>query len=628
MVKEIKTCDRTVLSSGYSSNGFLVSVTNLFNFSNDNDHLDTKSNQLRNLRIIAQLTNSNRLYKISSLTKTLSENNNQIIYFDIKLYNEWSSACSFISIGDVVEIFGGFVSKNKNNIKYEYSTSKRDSSMVVWRSGFEHIPAVLTHAAVLCSKGNIYLPAWARIYNNKSRLEGLENIKYPSHYSFKSFETLETSETTDNSYLNEICSNRNENIPNQKKRRASNDVKNSSQNFQYSYIEKLSDIVPRVSTNLFGVVLEVGNNPIKRCGSRNSHIFLNVTLIDPSVIELIPVDKCSSTLLDDLMSGIYNFNNRPRLNPNFPTISLEVATDGEANTLPIINLGDIIRVHRVEPTISKQKYIDLPYNTKNTSIRIWSIYDLNIEEIYSKYSTDEEIYQSQDCYFTVENALKVGTVQQRTTFTKEDSFRLLKLQRWCYELFHEYPFFSISPYTKSLKYLSDSQFNTNSRRFGDIIVMIHDICILPEFVKKSTLVDEGDSNTFVQGSNKDSGRDFLYLIVTEHKQCERITFGDLTEYSYDEVFIVWVSESHNYGLKDYFINNQNPLTFGDWIRIKNVSILGSDYFTYLDEKIVGPFTLIDTNRSRITRLPFWSGDVKLLSSRVSPMSKKKSSAIN
>lgn len=619
MVKGDKISNRTISSSIFSSNGYLVSVTNILDTrGNENINSGSKRRQSEHFKIIAQLANSNRLCKISSVTKTLSENQNQMIYFDILLYNEWSTACSFVNIGDIIEIFGGFVSKNKNSITYEYSASKRDASMVIWRSGFEHIPAVLTHAAVLCSKGNIYLPAWARIYN-KERLEGSGSAMY--NQSLSSAKTDSSSINT--GILNVIPDNLDIEKSNDecstvlKKRRATNIYKNSPHNSQYTYIDRLSDIVPKVSTNLYGIVLEVGNNPIKRCGSRASQIFLNVTLIDPSVIELVPMDAYSILILDELLSGFYNYKDRPRLNPKIPTISLEIATDGDVSTLPIINFGDIIRVHRVEPTISKQKYIDLPCNTKNTSIRIWSTYDLNIESVYLKYSTDEEILNSQDCYFTVENAIKVGGNQQRTTFTKDDSLRLLKLQRWCYEMFHDFPFFSISPYTKSLKYLS-CQNENHDRRFGDIIVYIHDICILSDFFKKSA----SDTENSFPIAEKLYKQECLCLIVTEHKQCERITLNSLIKHSYDKVFIVYVSENHNFGLKNYFIGNKKPLSYGDWIRIKNVSILGTDYFTLVNEELIGPFTVIDTNRSRITRLPFWSGDVKLVSSRTTPISKK------
>ncbi|EAK87829.1 hypothetical protein [Cryptosporidium parvum Iowa II] len=621
MEKGTKVRNRTVSSSNFSSNGYLVLVTSVFNVSkNDNLNLDSKTNQSEHFKIIAQLTNSNRLYKISPVTKTLSENQNQIIYFDISLYNEWSTACSFVNTGDVIEIFGGYVSKNKNSITYEFSVSKRNSSMVVWRSGFEHIPAVLTHAAVLCSKGNIYLPAWARIYNDRTKLEPAE-IGMNNQNSSSVIESLDFNGSFEqfNCITNNLDFKKSNEIYHSilKKRKASSAYKNVPQTIQYSYIDRLSDIIPKVSVNLYGVVLEVGNNPIKRCGSRTSQIFLNVTLIDPSVIELVPMDSYSISILDELLSGIYNYKNRPRLNPNFPTISLEIATEGDANTLPIINFGDIIRVHRVEPTISKQKYIDLPCNVKNTSIRVWSIHDLDIERIYSKYSSDEEIFDSQDCYFTVENAIKVGGNQQRTTFTKDDSLRLLKLQRWFYELFHDFPFFSISPYTKTLKYLSNSSENHN-RQFGDIIVFIHDICILSDFFKKPT----SENNKF-QIEKKLPKQENLCFIVTEHKQCERINLDSLMKNNYDQVFIVYVSENHNFGLRDYFINNKKPLSYGDWIRIKNVSILGTDYFTHINGELVGPFTVIDTNRSRITRLPFWSGDVKLNSSRISPISKSK-----
>lgn len=622
MIKGAKVRNRTISNSVFSSNGYLVLVTNVLNVpKNENINLNSKRNKSEHFKIIAQLTNSNRLYKISSVTKTLSENQDQIIYFDISLYNEWSTACSFINIGDTIEIFGGYVSKNKNSITYEFSASKRNSSMVVWRSGFEHIPAVLTHAAVLCSKGNIYLPAWARIYNDRAKLRTAESNIYDQ--SSSSIDSVNFNGNFDqiNCTTGYKDIEKNNQVQNAilKKRKTSNVYKNTSQNTQYSYIDRLSDIIPKVSTNLYGVVLEVGNNPIKRCSSRTSQIFLNVTLIDPSVIELVPMDNYSISNLDELLSGVYNYKNRPRLNPNFPTISLEIATDGDANTLPIINFGDIIRVHRVEPTISKQKYIDLPCNMKNTSIRIWSIHDLNIESIYSKYSSDEEILNSQDCYFTVENAIKVGGNQQRTTFTKNDSLRLLKLQRWFYELFHDFPFFSISPYTKSLKYLSNSSENHN-RQFGDIIVFIHEVCILSEFFKKTN--PEAENDIMFPITKKMSKQENLCLIVTEHKQCERINLDNLTKYSYDHVFIVYVSESCNFGLKDHFINNKKPLSYGDWIRIKNVSISGTDYFTHINGELVGPFTLIDTNRSRITRLPFWSGDVKLNSNRISPISKK------
>ncbi|OII72092.1 uncharacterized protein cubi_01425 [Cryptosporidium ubiquitum] len=619
MVKGAKTRNRTTSSSVFSSNGYLVSVINVLNVpKNENINLNLKSSQSEYLKIIAQLTNSNRLYKISSVTKTLSDNHNQIIYFDISLYNEWSTACSFVNIGDTIEIFGGYVSKNKNSITYEFSVSKRNSSMVVWRSGFEHIPAVLTHAAVLCSKGNIYLPAWARIYNDRAKLEAVESVIYNQNSSSIDCVNFNGSLDQFNCITDSLDLEKNSQVYNGifKKRKTSNNYKNTSQATQYSYIDRLSDIIPKVNTNLYGVVLEVGNNPVKRCSSHTSQIFLNVTLIDPSVIELVPMDSYSISNLDELLSGVYNYKNRPRLNPNFPTISLEIATDGDANTLPIINFGDIIRVHRVEPRISKQKYIDLPCNLKNTSIRIWSVHDLNIESIYSKYSSDEEIFNSQDCYFTVENAIKVGGSQQRTTFTKDDSLRLLKLQRWCYELFHDFPFFSISPYTKSLKYLLNSAENHN-RQFGDIIVFIHDVCILSEFFRKTNL----ETNNMFPITKKMS-KENLCLIVTEHKQCERINLSDLTKHSYDQVFVVYVSENCNFGLKDYFINNKKPLSYGDWIRIKNVSISGTDYFTHINGELIGPFTVIDTNRSRITRLPFWSGDVKLNSNRVSPISKK------
>lgn len=620
MVKGTKVSNRAISSSVYSSNGYLVSVTNILNaHKNENTNLGSKRHQSEHFKIIAQLTNSNRLCKISSVTKTLSGNQNQMIYFDISLNNEWSTACSFINIGDIIEIFGGFVSKNKNSITYEYSVSKRDSSMVVWRSGFEHIPAVLTHAAVICSKGNIYLPAWARIYN-KERLEGSENIVYNQNSSSAKVDSLSINMDMDSLNAtsdNMKIENSNEECTVIKKRKTSNIHNNSPHNFQYSYIDRLSDIVPKVSTNLYGIVLEVGNNPIKRCGSRASQTFLNVTLIDPSVIELVPMDVYSITILDELLSGVYSYKNRPRLSQKFPTISLEIATEDDVSTLPIINFGDIVRVHRVEPTISKQKYIDLPCNTKNTSIRIWSTYDQNIESVYLKYSSDEEIFNSHDCYFTVENAIKVGENQQRTTFTKDDSLRLLKLQRWCYEMFHDFPFFSISPYTKSLKYLSSSIEN-NDKRFGDIIVCIQDVCILSDFFKKPT----SDTEVSFPITKSLLKQECLCLIVTEHKQCERITLNSLTKHSYDQVFIVYVSENHNFGLKNYFIDNKKPLSYGDWIRIKNVSILGTDYFTFMNKELIGPFTVIGTNRSRITRLPFWSGDVKLVSSRTSPISKK------
>ncbi|KAJ1608947.1 hypothetical protein OIY81_976 [Cryptosporidium canis] len=620
MVKGAKVRNNTVNNPVFSSNGYLVLVKNLLHNRNESV-TDSKPHRPKCFKIIAQLTNSSRLYKISAVTTTLSENQNQVIYFDILLYNEWSTACSFINIGDTIEVFGGFVYKNKNCITCEFSVSKRDSSMVVWRSGFEHIPAVLTHAAVQCSKGNIYLPAWARIYNKGEFEDSVMGIMHNQSCSnkidYSSFnkdmdDIGVVSDNTSGEKNEELCIDI-------KKRKTSSICKASSTNVQYSYIDRLSDIVPKVTTNLYGVVLEVGNNPIKRNGSRTSHIFLNVTLIDPSVIELVPVDENSNTVLDDIFSEVYNYKNRPRLNPNFPVISLEIATEGDSNTLPIMNFGDIIRVHRVEPTISKQKYIDLPCNLKNTSIRIWSTYDIDVENMYLRYSSDEEVFNSQDCYFTVDNAIKVGGNQQRTTFTKEDSIRLLKLQRWCYEMFHDFPFFSISPYTKSLNYLLGSDEN-HDRRFGDIIVFIQDVCILSGFFKKSALDTEGSFS-----KKKFFKQDTLCLIVTEHKQCDKITLNSLTKHSYDQVFIVYISENHNFGLKDHFFNNKKALSHGDWVRIKNVSILGTDYFTFVNEELIGPFAVIDTNRSRITRLPFWSGDVKFNSSRTAPISKKLSS---
>ncbi|KAH8738878.1 hypothetical protein FG386_000744 [Cryptosporidium ryanae] len=625
--------NKPILGTINPSSGFLVLVTGI---SSTQQHSKYRYNSKSNgnyLAINAKLTDTNRLYKTSILTKSLSDNQQIDLFFTIFCFSEWSNACSFISEGDIIEIIGAFVKIEDDLIIYEYNNSKRDSSMTVWRKGFEHVPAILTHAAVVCSKGNVYLPAWARIYDRSKFSEsdfyidndmnngitkncriGASDKDLDFHSRNSSIKIKEINiDNTDDSQIEEL----------KKKRKTFSSIDKQFQNNSYTYIEKLSDIKPNINTNLYGVVLEVGNNPIKRSNTHQTHIFINVTLIDPSVVELVPIDSCTRGILENLLSGIYRYNDRPQLNQSIPTISLEIATHGDVNTLPIISLGDIVRVHRVEPAISKRKYIDIPYNFRNTSIRVWSIYDLNLDTLYIDFTNDEDILESGECYFTVENAFRAGNMQQKTTFTKNDSIKLLGLQRWVYELFHEFPYFSLSPYTKSLSFLLDESRSSNCRTYGDVILLINDVCFLPELINESSVSFDLNGNPHIENRKKSFEREQFCLIVTEHVSPSRITLEDIMKFDFDNAYLVLLSGNFNYGLRDYFLNNKKPLSPGDWIRIKNASLLAGSYYSYRDNEIVGPFTVIETNRSRITRLPFWSGDVKLISNRTSPISFKK-----
>ncbi|KAK6589908.1 hypothetical protein RS030_193009 [Cryptosporidium xiaoi] len=631
MHRETFKKSKPVLGAVNPSNGFLVLVTGISAIRQNSKYQLNYRNDGSYIAINAKLTCTNRLYKTSILTKSLSDGPCVDLFFTILCFSEWSIACSFISEGDVLEIIGAFVKVENDLIIFEYNNNSRDSSMTVWRKGFEHVPAILTHAAVVCSKGNVYLPAWARIYNRGefseiNVLNNMNNCNNKNHIteffdkesnacsrnSADTIQEMHTDNTLDFQFekLN-------------KKRKTFLGIEKQPQNNNYSYIEKLSDIKPNIITNLYGVVLEVGNNPIRRSNTNQTHIFINVTLIDPSVMELVPIDNFTRGILENLLSGIYRYSDKPQLNQSIPTISLEIATNGDVNTLPIISLGDIIRVHRVEPTISKRKYIDIPYNFRNTSIRVWTIYDLKLDTLYMDLNSDEDILESGECYFTVENAFRAGNMQQKTTFTKNDSIKLLRLQRWVYELFHEFPYYSLSPYTKSLSSLLDESRNSNCRAYGDVIVLVNDICFLPELISESSISFDSNGKPYIESRKKSFERELFCLIVTEHVNQDKVTLENTIKLNFESFYLVLLSGTFNYGLREYFLDNKKPLSPGDWIRIKNASLLMGNYYSYKDNDIIGPFAVIETNKSRITRLPFWSGDVKLISNRTSPISFKR-----
>ncbi|EEA06016.1 uncharacterized protein CMU_017700 [Cryptosporidium muris RN66] len=596
------------------------------------DNLNRRKLTYNRAKMAAKLTNSSRVYKISPKTKTLTNISDSNEHITILCYNEWAVACSFINKDDIIELIGGSISFSDESIICVYDTNKSDSAMTVWRSGFEHVPAMLTHAAVLCSKGNVYLPAWARIYTT-CKLDCLEECKHPSL-------PLLTSRTTTAALHDEVvddiideynqissadCKDDDNvslsgiiNQPKKKKKTCEKQSQYSS--IAYEYLAQLSDLHPGVVTNLYGVVLEVGNNPMKRYGGNSNHIFMNITLVDPSVLKLIPVDGYTNRTIETLLGGPYSYSDRPSLISSLPTVSLELSTEGDATSLPVISLGDIVRVHRVEPLFSKQRFIDLPHN-KHTSIRIWSLYDCNLDELYSKYKTDEDILNSPYCYVNVENAYKVGNSQQNTTFTENDSLRLLKLQRWAYEMFHSFPYFCSSQYTKSLSHLKNSNKETFTKTYGDIIVCIYDILLIPELIHPSQLCFNSLNKPSFSSYKSKIEHNMLCIVVSELKSERNITkLKDKT--NFDDLYFVIGLDRYNTGLKDHLQRNKKPLKCGDWVRIRNVSVNPSMNFTYIDDKVIGPFTVIDTHKSRITRLPCWSGDVKLMSLRTLPLNLK------